>query len=186
MSSQRKPIRVHKLLRMLFGAYTTRVDVLAILAGSFTLSIFVLVQLTESMLSPWLIALLLLLALDLGGGVVANFTSGTKSYYAEKRSRQFAFLAFHVLQPLIIAGIFPGVWSPVLIVAGLILLSSLLVVKLTDSHLQRVIAALLFLICATLISLLNFDGNTVRFLMLVFAAKLILAFSVGQIDPKRN
>ena len=186
MPARNKTIRVHKFLRLLFGDVTTTFDVLAILLGSCILTIYIWLQTYDTGISTGLRALLLLLAIDPGGGVVANFSSGTTCFYANDPKRQFSFLAFHVVQPLLLIIVFPNEMGSIFISAGLILFSSAAVVLLTNHYEQRVVAAMLFLLCASLTAYSPFRERMVSFLIILFALKLVLAFPVNWISHKNS
>ena len=143
MKLQDKKIKIHKLGNELFGRETTLLDLLAIFVGSFSLAIVTLLVTWGLDLSLIKKIVLTLLALDIGGGVVANFTIGTSSYYAESSKKRDLFILFHILQPLLLAWIYSSDLYVILTITLYTLASSLLTLKLKDNNIQRVTGATL-------------------------------------------
>ena len=174
-----RKIKVHKLLYELFGRESTWPDILAIFAGSFSLAIMALSTIWEVDLSVIKKIVLAFLAFDIGGGVVANFTTGTNNYYGESSKKRSFFVLLHVLQPLLLIWIFPNDLYFISIISAFTLLSSLCIINITDTSFQRVSAASLLVIGILMVQLLNFSNQFVQLILLFYSIKLILAFSVN-------
>jgi hypothetical protein len=119
------------------------------------------------------------LALDIGGGVVANFTTGTNNYYFESLSKRYFFIFFHLLQPLILIWIYPIDSLAIMGISLFTLTSSIIVLNLKDQYTQRIVAVTLLLLSFILSIVLNFSDPLTQLLMQLFSIKLILAFSVN-------
>jgi hypothetical protein len=102
---QNKKIQVHKFLSEVFGRETTTFDLLAIIISSVSFAVLTLFVKWNADITIIKKIILTILALDIGGGVVANFTTGTNNYYAESLRKRYLFVLFHLLQPSIL------IWS---------------------------------------------------------------------------
>jgi prepilin signal peptidase PulO-like enzyme (type II secretory pathway) len=129
---------------------------------------------------------LIILALDIGGGVVANFTTGTNNYYAESLKKRYLFVVFHLLQPSILIWIFPSELLAILGVSLFTLTSSIIVLNIKKQYNQRIIAVTLLLFSLFLSTLLNYSDPLTKMIMQLFSIKLILAFSVNWASNDKN
>jgi len=174
-----RKIKVHKSLHELFGQETTWFDLFAILLGSILLTIVTQILCIESELTTAKKIVLAVLTLDIGGGVIANFTEGTNNYYSENIKIRYLFILTHFLQPLVLLWIFTENLFFILIITLFTLISSMIVTVIKDYGIQR-IAAISFLLIGVLISfLLPFSNQVLQLILIVYSIKLILAFSVN-------
>ncbi|MFN9999023.1 MAG: hypothetical protein ACK52X_05305 [bacterium] len=176
---QNKKIQVHKFLTALFGRETTPFDLLEVIISSVLFAGLTLLIKWNSDLSVLKIIILTTLALDIAGGVVANFTKGTNNYYAESLQKRYLFVLFHLFQPSILIWIFPNELLPVLGVSIFTLISSILVLNIKKHYNQRIIAVTLLIFSLILSNLLNYTDPWTKMIMQLFSIKLILAFSVN-------
>lgn len=176
--SDRK-IKVHKSLHDLFGRETTRLDLIAILLGAIALSILTQMLCHDSELSLTKKIVLAFLTLDIGGGVIANFTEGTNNYYSENIKRRYLFVLLHILQPLILMWIFPENIKVISAITFYTLISSLIVTTIKDITTQRITAATFLVIGILLIYLFQFSDQALQLIFMMYLIKLILAFSVN-------
>lgn len=183
---QGKKIKVPKTLHDLFGRETTLPDLFAVFIGSFSLTILTLTFIWEVDLSFAKKVVLTLLAFDIGGGVVANFTEGTNNYYAESLKKRNLFVLIHVLQPLLLAWIYQSNLIAILIVSGFTLISTFCIINIKENNIQRVIASTLLLIGIFLIHLLNFSDQLLQVILIVYSVKLILSFAVNWTSLKQQ
>jgi len=175
---QNKKIQVHKFLGEVFGRETTTFDLLAIIISSVSFAALTLFVKWNADITIIKKIILTMLALDIGGGVVANFTVGTNTYYAESLRKRYLFVLFHILQPSILVWIFPSELLAILGVTLFTLTSSIIVLRLKSSKNQRIIAVTLLLLSLILSTLLNYTDPLTQLIMQFFSIKLILAFSV--------
>jgi len=96
MKLRNNKIKVHRFLGELFGRETTGFDLLAIIISSISFAALTLILKWNEDISILNKITLTILALDIGGGVVANFTTGTNNYYAESLSKRYFFILFHL------------------------------------------------------------------------------------------
>ena len=176
---QKNKIKVHRFFRELFGRETTSFDLLAILIGSVSLAGIILFFKWNADFSVIKKTVLTILALDIGGGVVANFTSGTNNYYAESLSKLYIFILFHLAQPSLLIWIFPSELVAILGVMLFTLACSIIVLRLNSPKNQRIIAVTLLLLTMILSALLNYTDPMAQLIMQFFSIKLILSFSVN-------
>ncbi|MBU3659001.1 MAG: hypothetical protein FGM14_03970 [Flavobacteriales bacterium] len=171
--------KVHKFLVELFGRETTTFDLLAIAISSLSFAGLTLLLKWNTDISNFKLITLTILALDISGGVVANFTTGTTNYYAESLSKRYFFVLFHLLQPSILIWIFPNELQGILGVSLFALASSIIVLRIKKQYNQRIIAVLLLLLSIILSILLNYSDPLAQTIMQLFSIKLIFAFSVN-------
>ena len=176
---ENKKIQVHKFLSEVFGRETTMFDLLAIIICSISFAILTIFVKWNADITITKKIILTILALDIGGGVVANFTTGTNFYYAESLRKTYLFVLFHLLQPSILIWIFPSELLVILGVSLFTLTSSIIVLNVKKQYNQRIVAITLLLLCLILSTLLNYTDTLSQMIMQLFSIKLILAFSVS-------
>jgi hypothetical protein len=176
---QNNKIQVHRVLRELFGRETTKFALLAIIISAFTFAVLTLILNWNIDISILKKIALTLLAFDIGGGVVSNFTQGTNNYYAESLRKRYLFILFHLIQPSILIWIFPNDLPAILGVLIFTLTSSIFVLNINKNHNQRIVAISLLILCLMLLSFLNYSNTSTQIIMQFFSIKLILAFSVN-------
>ena len=181
-----KVIFVQKHLHQLFGRQTTLFDILIIVGCAIAFASLTLTLIFNTDLSVIKKIIHTILALDIGGGVVANFTVGTNNYYAESLTRKYFFVFFHLLQPSLLVWIYPADWYAVAAVSLFTLIASMIILHVKTHNRQRVTALSLLTLCRMLTILLNFSGAVLYLTMLFYAIKLILAFSVNWISIEKE
>jgi membrane glycosyltransferase len=179
MKIQNKKIQVHKFLVELFGRETTTFDLLAIVISSLSFAGLTLLLKLNTDISNFKLIILTILALDIAGGVVANFTTGTTNYYAESLRKRYFFVLFHLLQPSILIWIFPNEIQAIMGISIFTLLCSFIVLNINKHYTQRITAIILLLLSFILSILLNYSDPLLQIVMQLFSIKLILAFSVN-------
>ena len=183
---QNKKIQVHKFLGEIFGRETTTFDLLAIIIGSVSFALLTLFVKWNADINIIKKIILIILALDIAGGVVANFTRGTNNYYAESLQKRYLFVLFHLLQPSILIWIFPNESLAVLGVSIFTLINSIIVLNVKKHYNQRIIAVTLLLFSLILSTLFNYTEPLTKMIMQLFSIKLILAFSVNWAFNDKN
>lgn len=175
----KKKISVHRSLHDLFGRETTVIDLLIILIGSIFLTIAVYFLCLGIELSLIKKILLTFLALDIGGGVIANFSEGTNNYYQESLNRRYIFIAIHFLQPLILSWIFEDYFLKISSLTIYTLLSSSIITYINERTTQKTIASFLLLIGIILLHLFIDSPQVLQLILLIYLIKLLLSFSVN-------
>jgi hypothetical protein len=171
--------KVHRLFHELFGRETTTFDLLAIIISSLSFAGLTLVLKWNTGISNFKLIILTILALDIAGGVVANFTAGTTNYYAESLRKRYFFVLFHLLQPSILIWIFPNELQAILGISIFTLISSIIVLNIKNHNTQKIVGITLLLLSFMLSIRLNFSDPLTQLFMQLFSIKLILAFSVN-------
>lgn len=172
-------MKVHKSLHELFGRETTKFDLILILIGSITLTVVTQLMNFGADLSLIKKIILAFLTLDIGGGVIANFTDGTNNFYAESLKKRYAFIVVHVLQPAVLSWIFPNNGISIFTFTLFTLMCAVIVTSIKQYATQKVVAATTLLLGVMLTFLLNFSSETLHLILLIYSIKLILAFSVN-------
>jgi hypothetical protein len=178
--------KVHRLFHELFGRETTTFDLLAIVIASLSFAGLTLVLKWNANISIFKLIILTILTLDIAGGVVANFTTGTTNYYAESLRKRYFFVLFHLLQPSILIWIFPNELQAILVISIFTLISSIIVLNINKHYTQRITAITLLLLSFVLSILLNYSDPLLQIIMQLFSIKLILAFSVNWSSNDKN
>ena len=169
-------MRVPRFLWEIHGRETTATAlVMTYLAGIlFAIAAYVLGKDLEPAWFRWLVAVM---ALDLGGGMVANMTRGTSTFYAGKPALSLTFLLLHlfyvVLFWLLFSPQLEGLWIGLAIV-----FTAIGIMHIRKAELKRTLAILAILILILTLALLALP-SLLATLLLVFGIKLILAFAGG-------
>ena len=173
-------IKVYKFFQIIFGRETTLFALFAIIGSSLLFATLVLLFKLSTETSIVKLVLLTIIAADLFGGVIANFTKGTNNYYyGEPLTKRYLFLLFHLIQPTIFIWIFPDDLFKILVVSIITIFSSSLILSIKNQVYQRVFAISLLLISLFVSNLMNYSDTLLNLLMMLFSIKLILSFSVN-------
>jgi hypothetical protein len=178
MNYWQKQVKMPSWLHELFGVQARMCDLWLIISAAGVAAAAVSFLVWEEAMPAYQKIILALLALDLAGGVPANFSKGTNDYYAERPRHRMVFIALHGLQPLALVWLFPEDALPVALLSGYILLAAGLVNYLREYETQRVTAAFLLLPALLLLFVVAFSSPALRVMLALFAVKLILAFAV--------
>jgi len=97
-------------LRFLHGESATVFDLLLVYAVGIASGILALVfaQSRVAAMEWWKALLLFLVALDVCGGAVACFTTGTTRYYEDRPQLRWVFIFVHFVEPAILFALFDG------------------------------------------------------------------------------
>lgn len=173
-----KEINIPRSLWELHGERARVSNLIAVYTAGLITGAMVAWQLLGSGITWWRIACSAFLFLDIGGGVVANFSKSTNSYYQEHTRLRVPFLAMHVVHPALLALVFPTV-LPFFVFTGVFTLTgAFLVNAVKDREAQQNLAALLFAV-GTIGSLLFPVFPAVLYCFTpLFMVKLILGFAV--------
>lgn len=169
-----RTVQIPKFLHELHGESTSVQTLILTYLAALLLTVFTLGS------EPgwtWKTGLLVFLAFDIGGGVVANLSEGTSHYYQKNRQRRWFFIGIHSLQPMLLALIFPEQQTPILVLGLIILLFTAVVQQITQPDLQRTTAGFAVVITFQLTSLL-LTQPLVTLLVSLLAVKLLLAFAI--------
>lgn len=133
-------------------------------------------------LDLWKALIIGVLFFDVGGGVVANFTSSTNRYYQESPKLRILFLFLHVLQPAIVAFLVSDYRSFALFLAAYTVGSGLIINFIKKAEVQQSIASILTVIGITTLTLFNVAPPIMYAFGALFIVKILMGFSVRRPD----
>jgi hypothetical protein len=189
MNHRQQPgIQIPPFWHSILGRRSSMADIAAIGTGAVASGVIALTYSLNAGFATLHTIAFTLLAMDLGGGVIANFTMGTNNYYGESPKRCYQFILFHVLQPLILIWIFPSECWSIVWVCAFVLVCTSIIVRLRELYFQASVAAMLLTISFILLSWLKLADSLLQLMLTFYAIKLILAFGVNwqyKISPDR-
>lgn len=108
-----KSIHIPKVLHEVFGKESTIIELTLTLVFAILSTILLLTKTYSEWngLEIFQIVVILIMAFDISGGVIANFTFLANNQYKENARARLIFIAIHV-QPLIMAFILGGYYLP--------------------------------------------------------------------------
>ncbi|MFT2010500.1 hypothetical protein ACMA1I_17630 [Pontibacter sp. 13R65] len=125
----------------------------------------------------WQVVLLVVLSLDIGGGAVSNFTSGTIEFYKKSDLSPYTFIWLHLLQAGLLLCIYWSVKSQIILLAFLILVLSSLVIRVREVSYKRQLSIFLFAVFVLIMFSLSDLPKPPCILLVLMGLKLIVGFS---------
>lgn len=171
-------VKIPKFLYEIHGKESSRFDLFITYFGALVVTVLVVVFAWPTALSAIKKIVLVLLLLDIAGGVVANLTPGTKAFYANNPLKRKIFIGLHVLQPLLLVWIFPEQTILIGLISGLVLLMTFVINQFEDLKKQRVISATSLMGVILLTMLFESGNRLVEFILVLYAIKLMFSFAV--------
>lgn len=178
MEALNRKVEIPLFLQELHGKEASVVDLFFTYLTAFVITGLILYSAIDVPMSIFKFILLGLLAFDLSGGIVANFTQGTTNYYAESHKRRYVFIGLHIIQPIMLAWIFPKDLASIYVAAAYTILATLITNSLKKEERQRFLASVFVTMGLSLVFLISPESKVVYFMLVLFIVKLILAFSV--------
>jgi hypothetical protein len=170
---------MRRLLTFLHGEHPTRTDLILTYLGACLCLVSVEFLMPPLDLSITKHLVLSFIVIDLSGGVIANITESTSSFYAGRPRLQIIFLLAHMVQPALLVWIFPENALVVFYITLYTLLSSLAVYLVGDFARQRTVALFLLLMgLSSLPHVLDKGSSALTVCLPMYMMKLILSFSV--------
>ncbi|UTR15432.1 hypothetical protein MM221_02220 [Salipaludibacillus sp. LMS25] len=122
--------------------------------------------------------LIFLLYIDIAGGIVANFTFGTDTYYQTRPLGRWVFIAIHI-QPVLCAWVLGGSMTIAFGIWCYTIACATVANVLRAMPFQRVLAgALLTLGLIGIVSISHMVGNMLVIIYMMYMIKVIYSFSV--------
>ena len=172
-------ITIPKFLHEVHGEEARLTDVIMTHAFAIMATTTTLYWSMDTGFSTFKMVLLGILAYDLSGGVLANFSKGTSDHYAASAKARKHFLLLHILQPTIMIYLFQGNDLVLAALCGYIVLGSFLVNAQKTAIQQLRLGAFISLVGISLLFIPGLELTAVQQLLLVFfMLKLPLAFAV--------
>lgn len=173
-----KNIKIPKLFQELHGEKSKISTVILVYLTGIISGYITIVDLLKFNLEIWKYLLLGIVVVDIAGGVVANLSSSTNSYYKDKKKLRIIFLLVHFIQPLILYFIFPNSMFFFMFLFFYTIISALFINMLKEAEDQQNIASALLTIGAILSVLIKTDYFIINIIGVLYMIKLILGFSV--------
>ena len=173
-----KTIRVSRFLQELHGRQARIIDLIVTYLSAVIGTIVSVYLAQEIALTVFKSVLLALVAFDISGGVVANFTAGTQNYYWENPKRRYKFILLHLLHPVLLIWIFTDDLFYIFFISGFTLLAIALINRIKNSSTQKLTASFFSFIGVTLSFVISVNDAVLQLLIILFIIKLIIAFSV--------
>lgn len=171
-------VKIPKFLHEFHGKESSRFDLFITYFGALVVTFLVLVFAWPPDLSSIEKIVLVLLLLDIAGGVVANLTPGTKAFYANNPTKRKIFIGLHVLQPLLLIWLFPEQIILIGMISGLVLLMTFIINQIENILKQRVISATALMVVILLTMIFESGNRLVEFILVLYAIKLMFSFAV--------
>lgn len=174
-----KVVKIPKYLQELLGEEISRLELLLTLFSSIAVSGLLLFLTFDEWgtLTLWRQILLVLLTVDITGGVVANFSASTNDYYKTRPKARLKFILFHI-QPLLLAFLLGSNYAVSMAVLIYTLVAALLVNYLYTNVKQKVIAATLVFVGITALLLLAKAPVVLMALFAMHIFKVVFGFAV--------
>ncbi|QNL51924.1 hypothetical protein H8S90_10275 [Olivibacter sp. SDN3] len=178
METLNRKIKTPLFLQELHGKEATVADLIFTYLTALVATGLIIYSACDINMSVFKFMILGLLAFDLSGGVIANFTQGTTDYYAESRKRRYVFIGLHFIQPIVMAWIFPKDLASIYLTASYTILATIVTSSLKEEGKQRVLAGFFATMGLSIVFFMSPESKVVHFMLVLFIVKLILAFSV--------
>jgi hypothetical protein len=174
-----KQINIPVYFQELHGKRTSVSSLILVYFSALTISLLVTHYAIPKGFPFWKIILFFIAVLDIGGGVIANFTDSTNQYYQEKSKLRIPFIILHIIHPALFCLLFPAD-SILFIFMGVYTLAGCFILNfIRDRELQRLIAVFFVAMGVTMVFIIPCDINILRVLPILFFLKLLLGFSVS-------
>lgn len=183
-----KTIVIPKLFHEVFGKKSTLAELFLVLVFAVGMSIALLLFTSEEWthLNIWRILGIVILLVDINGGVIANFTWSTNRHYRANRTARLLFIGIHV-QPILLALLLGDYYFTCLYVWGYTTLAALIVNALVHHPAQRTVGA----VAASagvggLILLVDYLPKLLLITLIFFLLKVIFSFAVDHYAPREE
>lgn len=172
-------IKIPKILQELHGEESNLISLIStyLIGIVVTICLYFLLRESQIDLPLWKEILFLLMSFDIGGGVIANFTEGTRKYYRDQLKKHTSFILLHILHGVAFIIIFNDLWLFFSFMTIFSILSCLFLVTIKDKESKRIVSALLFTVGVLIVFLIPCSIEFLRLVPVLFFTKLILGFS---------
>ena len=176
-----RTFKVPKFFREILGKETTLMEVMIIIIFTLLASSSVLIITANEwqVLKIYQIIVLVILVLDIYGGVIANFTYSTNEYYSNgSNKRRLIFLAIHI-QPIILTLVLGEFLMASLTVWSITIVGALIVNSYKGRNIQQVIGGLIMVINLLIVILfLSYLPKYLLILYMFYVIKVCFSFAV--------
>lgn len=168
-------VRAPLLLQPLLGTNPGVTGLISVMASALLLDTLIRFQLSFYHLSSIKQFVLIFLAWDLGGGLVANATSSVGKYYEERPMLRRIYFSLHILQPLLLMWLFHPYRNQIAGLTALVLFFCFLWHHYRSASMQREFAFFSFCLSATLLFSFAKLPDALLLLLLVFIIKMFFS-----------
>lgn len=174
-------VNIPKPLWKLHGKQTYKQD----LVMTYLIAVIVmLVNLRASNeLVLWKVIVVAILSMDIGGGVVSNFTRGTINYYRESKLSPYLFIWFHLLQAFALAVIYQVSSFPISLTMITAMIGASVAIAFHKTAMQRQISVFFFALVVLMLSLFSEVPIPAKTLTVLMSFKLLPGFSAHYGKP---
>lgn len=179
-----KSIKIPKFLHDIHGESPTLDEILITYVAAIFSAATVYWLCLPYGISVWHRVLLIIIAADIGAGVVANYTGSTNLYYSQNPRSRMIFIISHLLHPAVFCYALGTLAVVDAVVVTYTVCGSFVINQIKDTRNQEKWAAF-FVVCGfTLLSLFA-DIQLLKFWFYgLFMVKLLLAFAVRRHKAK--
>lgn len=182
--------RLNQLDVLVHGESPRPMEMLILYATGVIGGLFLVVQAqsTASSLTIPQMIVLFILALDVIGGVIANITRSTSTWYHQRPLHtRMLFLLMHFVHPMVAVMVLdPGNWFFFWRVYLYMLLAGGMVLLIRNTETQRPVALALYVIGLMLAIYLLQPADMLRWFAPVYFAKLIICFAVDHYEIRTS
>jgi hypothetical protein len=175
MRTEDTMVSIPKSLWKLHGKQAYKSDLILTYLLAIIVMLFILLNIKE--LALWEIIVIAVLSVDIGGGVISNFTKSTIHYYKEAGLSPHLFIWFHTMQTLALAIIYNEFYLPVAIVMGVAMAGASIAVASGNIVSQLPISIFLFAVVVLLANVYSELPIPLNTLIVLMAFKLMVGFA---------
>ena len=171
-------VKIPRLLHPLHGESTTLFELIITYAMGIGMAIAMYLFTYSLTLSIGKRLILVLLTIDIAGGVMANFTFSTKTYYMQRSKLGRLYLPLHMVQPLVLSYVFSSDLRQIIGISLYAILSAWLVRLIKSILVQRMAALMLYTMGILFLHWLSLSIAALSVLFSWFMLKLIVGFAL--------
>lgn len=175
MSLANKAVNIPKSLWKLHGKQSYKNDLILTYLLAIIVMLFNILTIKE--LTLWEIIVIAVLSVDIGGGVISNFTKGTINYYRESDLSPHLFVWFHALQTLALMFIYSEFYIPVLLIMVTAMTGASIAVVFRKNAFQLQISAFFFALVVLFTGFYSKLPIPLKSLLLLMSFKLMVGFA---------
>lgn len=175
MITMNKTVNIPKLLWKLHGKNAFIIDL--ILTYSLGIILLIFNILNTQKLEFWEAIIIGFLSIDIGGGVISNFTRGTIKYYKESNISPHFFIWFHTLQTVGLIIIYNELFISVALLMGVAMVGSSITIASGNTNFQKQTSVFFFALVIILMSSYSELPIPLKTLTVLMSFKIIVGFA---------
>lgn len=175
MNTVNKTINIPKSLWKLHGKEAYKSDLILTYLLAIIVMIFNMLNIKD--LALWEIIVVAVLSVDIGGGVISNFTKGTINYYRKSGLSPHLFIWFHALQTLALMFVYNAFYIPAAAIMAVAMTGASIAVIFRKTEFQLQISVFFFALVVLLTSFYPELPIPLKTLLLLMSFKLMVGFA---------